>query len=65
MERSGLVTRTIFAEVPPRVEYRLTDLGATLLLALAPLDAWAQQYGSIVAENQRRADATRAVDVDH
>lgn len=61
MERSGLVTRTIFAEVPPRVEYRLTDLGATLIPALAPLDAWAQEYGPIVAENQRRADANQRV----
>ncbi|WP_435019126.1 winged helix-turn-helix transcriptional regulator [Tundrisphaera sp. TA3] len=57
MERSGLVTRTVFAEVPPRVEYRLTELGATLLPALAPLDAWAHEYGPIVHENQRRADA--------
>ncbi len=59
MERSGLVTRTVFAEVPPRVEYRLTDLGATLLPALAPLDAWAREHGTTVAENQRRADADR------
>jgi DNA-binding HxlR family transcriptional regulator len=62
MERSGLVTRTVFAEVPPRVEYRLTELGATLLPALAPLDAWAEQYGPIVHENRRRADAASGRD---
>ena len=59
MERSGLVTRTVFAEVPPRVEYRLTDLGATLLPALAPLDAWAHRHGPAVRENQARSDAAK------
>ena len=44
LERDGLVTRTIFAEVPPRVEYRVTDLGRTLsgpVMALAgPARNW-------------------------
>src|SRR3954449_10871228 len=60
LERSGLVARAIFAEVPPRVEYRLTDLGATLIPALAGLHEWAERYAPIVDENRRRADEARA-----
>ena len=60
LERSGLVARTIFAEVPPRVEYRLTDLGATLIPALAGLHEWAETYADVVDENQRQADEARA-----
>jgi DNA-binding HxlR family transcriptional regulator len=60
LERSGLVERTIFAEVPPRVEYRLTDLGATLIPALAGLHHWAESYADVVDENQRRSDDARA-----
>ena len=59
LERSGLVERTIFAEVPPRVEYRLTDLGATLIPALAGLHQWAESFADVVDENRRRADETR------
>jgi DNA-binding HxlR family transcriptional regulator len=41
LERDGLVTRSIFPEVPPRVEYSLTPLGATLRQHLRGLVAWA------------------------
>ncbi|MEG1212316.1 MAG: helix-turn-helix domain-containing protein [Leclercia sp.] len=44
-EQRGLVTRTVFAEIPPRVEYQITDLGLTLQGALAPLAAWMNEYG--------------------
>jgi len=57
LERSGLVGRAIFAEVPPRVEYHLTDLGATLIPALAGLHEWAGRYAHLVDENRRKADA--------
>jgi len=60
LERSGLVDREVFAEVPPRVEYRMTDLGATLIPVLAPLHEWAERHGDLVARNQRRSDAARA-----
>jgi DNA-binding HxlR family transcriptional regulator len=60
LERSGLVERTVFAEVPPRVEYRLTDLGATLIPALAGLHQWAESYAGVVDENQRQADLARS-----
>jgi DNA-binding HxlR family transcriptional regulator len=40
MERDGLVTRTVFPEVPPRVEYALTSLGKTLRQLVRGLVAW-------------------------
>jgi DNA-binding HxlR family transcriptional regulator len=42
MERDGLVTREIFAEVPPRVEYALTDLGGSLIEPIAVIADWAE-----------------------
>lgn len=60
LERSGLVDRAVFAEVPPRVEYRLTELGATLIPALAPLHQWAETYADVVDANRRRSDEARA-----
>ncbi|GAB3743818.1 winged helix-turn-helix transcriptional regulator [Microlunatus parietis] len=42
MEADGLVHREVYREVPPRVEYSLTDQGRSLNEALAPLGAWGQ-----------------------
>jgi DNA-binding HxlR family transcriptional regulator len=54
LQRSGLVDRTSFPEVPPRVEYSLTSLGASLLSAIEPLADWsAEQH----AEIRRHQDA--------
>lgn len=43
MEEDGLVHREVFREVPPRVEYSLTEHGRTLNAALGPLGVWGQQ----------------------
>jgi DNA-binding HxlR family transcriptional regulator len=40
LERGGLVTRVVFAEVPPRVEYQITKLGEDLLAQLHPVWLW-------------------------
>ncbi len=42
LERDGLVTRTVHAAVPPKVEYELTAAGRTLTGPLSSLDAWAR-----------------------
>ena len=44
-EQRGLVTRTVYPEIPPRVEYQITKLGLTLQDALSPLAAWMSEYG--------------------
>ena len=41
LERDGLVTRTVYPTVPPRVDYALTDLGQTLITMLQGLGEWA------------------------
>jgi len=40
LERDGLVTRTMYLEVPPRVEYELSPIGRELLLRVRPLGTW-------------------------
>lgn len=44
MEADGLIIRTVFPEVPPRVEYALSDLGETLRPILGAMDAWGVAY---------------------
>ena len=44
MEASGLLTRTVYAEVPPRVEYTLTGLGRSLRPVLDAMEAWGKAY---------------------
>ncbi len=54
LERDGLLTRRVYAEVPPRVEYELTALGCSLLEQVLALAGWANgQMEAIVAARSR------------
>ena len=44
LERDGIVTRTVYPVIPPRVEYALTPMGRTLLYAVGALIAWADSH---------------------
>jgi DNA-binding HxlR family transcriptional regulator len=58
LENDGLVTRKIYPEVPPKVEYYLTDFGKTLIPMLEEIAKWgrglAQAKGKMVEKKQRR-----------
>jgi DNA-binding HxlR family transcriptional regulator len=57
LERDGLVTRTVFPTVPPRVDYELTRLGRSLLEPVNGLASWARQNRAVMEEARRRFDA--------
>ena len=44
MEKSGLLTRTVYPEVPPKVEYTLTELGLSLKPILDAMGSWGEEY---------------------
>ncbi len=60
MERDGLVVRTVHAVVPPRVEYRLTDLGLSLGAAFCGVWLWAGENLDRVAAARTAFDARKA-----
>ncbi len=59
LEADGIVTRTLFPSVSPRVNYELTELGMTLRGALVPLHAWAARDNQIITKNRLKQDARR------
>jgi DNA-binding HxlR family transcriptional regulator len=57
LERDGLVQRTVYPVVPPKVEYQLTDLGSTLLESVRGLVSWAMEHRGQVAAARVAYDA--------
>ena len=56
LERDGLVTRTVYPTIPPRVDYQLTGLGCSLLNTVRGLGQWAIQNRDEILEARRRFD---------
>ena len=57
LERDGIITRTVHAAVPPRVDYELTPLGLTLLDTIGQLVGWAIQHSGEIADARSDYDA--------
>lgn len=56
LERDGLVSRRVYASVPPKVEYRMTPLGQTLIGLLDAVRIWAETHIEAVLEAQQTYD---------
>ena len=56
LERDGLLTRTIFPTIPPRVDYELTKLGRSLRCAVEPLGSWARAHVADIHKARERFD---------
>lgn len=61
LQRDGLVTRTVFATVPPRVEYALTPLGGTLLTTLSELKEWADKNREAIERAREEFDRRETI----
>jgi DNA-binding HxlR family transcriptional regulator len=59
LERDGLVTRTVYPTIPPRVDYALTPLGCTLIEPLLALADWARKHEAAVEAARTRFDVAR------
>ncbi|WP_329173775.1 winged helix-turn-helix transcriptional regulator [Streptomyces sp. NBC_01477] len=60
LERDGLVTRTVTAAVPVRVDYELTGIGRDLLVVLAAVKAWSERHIEEVLDAREAYDAAQA-----
>jgi DNA-binding HxlR family transcriptional regulator len=63
LERDGLVQRTVYPTIPPKVEYRLTALGETLLESIKAIVLWTLEHREEIAKSRAEYDA-RTADVE-
>jgi DNA-binding HxlR family transcriptional regulator len=56
LERDGMVSRTMFPTIPPRVDYALTDLGRSLIEPVKALGAWAVEHAHDIKRAQQDYD---------
>jgi DNA-binding HxlR family transcriptional regulator len=54
LEADGLVSRKVFPEIPPRVEYELTAMGMTLVPHISALSAWAEEHMPAIQRSRKR-----------
>jgi DNA-binding HxlR family transcriptional regulator len=64
LERDGLVKRTVFAVVPPRVEYELTPLGRSLVAPVSALGEWARAHLTEIDAAREAFDRKQALQAD-
>ena len=57
LERDGLLTRTVYAEIPPRVEYQLTDLGLSLMGPVDAIREWSEANCHRIIDARSAADS--------
>lgn len=60
LEADGLVKRKVYPEIPPRVEYELTDLGKSLLPVIENLVDWASKNMTVVMKNRKKYAAKKS-----
>lgn len=56
MEADALISRTVYPVVPPKVEYRLTDIGRSLLPIISELTAWAQANMQAIVSHRKECE---------
>jgi len=61
LERDGLLTRTVYPTVPPKVEYAATDMAKELYGSLVTLTTWAERHRDSIAEARHRYDLDHGV----
>ena len=64
LERDGLVTRTVYPTIPPRVDYALTDLGRSLCVPIMALGQWVQENLDGIETARARFDEQADADAD-
>jgi DNA-binding HxlR family transcriptional regulator len=61
LEEDGVITRTVYPEVPPRVEYAITDFGRTLIPILQALCNWGAGYLGVEKESARQCPSKKTM----
>jgi DNA-binding HxlR family transcriptional regulator len=56
MEKAGIITRTVYAEVPPRVEYALSELGESMRPILDSMRVWGENYKALQENKEEETD---------
>jgi DNA-binding HxlR family transcriptional regulator len=59
MEKAGIITRTVYAEVPPRVEYALSELGESMRPILDSMRIWGENYKALQENKEDEADCVK------
>src|SRR3954471_8990509 len=65
LERDGIVERQNHAEVPPRVDYRLTAIGSSMCAPATAIRVWGEQHGPAIADARRQYDARDGKEESH